>query len=238
MKFLLPSEVPQFDFQFELLRANDFFKWKNGHGFEIAYGNADQSYCPVGSVEFCYEHGITCAPRNIPCELEKHAYGGEVFCKRSQLVQGSSYHVKSALKLKDDRNDTITFNAAEDNIPFEDNTFQAVKWLKEGFVAEWRCFVMDGKLLDIKQYVARDDEALFVVPSRSAILEMISEFKHAPCTYILDVGVASDGKTYIIEVHDFFACGLYKFDDQYRLPSMLWNWYRDYRMTKEKEEVK
>lgn len=229
MKFLLPEKVPQFDFQFELLRANDFFKWKNGKGFEIAYGDADESYCPVGSIEFCRSHGIDCFPRNIPPELKHHANGFNVFTKRDQLDSKKSYYVKSSTVIKDPKNG----KHAADEIPFEDGCFQAVEFLEEGYVAEWRCFVMDKQLLDIKQYVARDDEALFVIPSRATVLQMIQEFRSAPCAYTLDVGVDSAGSTRIIEVHDFFACGLYKFDDQYRLPSMLWNWYVDYRKLKD-----
>ena len=224
MKFLLPSEIPQFDFQFELLRANEYFKWKNGKGFDIAYRDADESYCPVGSIEFCKAHGIACSPRNIPAELHDYA-PSDIFCCRSQMSSKKTYFAKSILNIKDERNGECTI----DSLPFADYEFQATEFIEDGFIGEWRCFVMDRKLLDIKQYVAKDDEALFTLPNRDTVMQMIADFKHAPCAYTLDVGLLRTGRTCIIEVHDFFACGLYKFDDQRMLPAMLWNWYRDYR---------
>lgn len=49
---------------------------------------------------------------------------------------------------------------------------------------------------------------------------MIEGFKEAPEAYTIDVGVTSDGNTVLIEVHDFFSCGLYGFDDAKNLPNM------------------
>ena len=84
MKFLLPTKVPRFNFQFQLLASQDYWTNFKKSPFEIAYSEdiyvrddgdfrnyAD--YCPVGSVEFCNNHGIKTLPRNIPPQLKDYA---------------------------------------------------------------------------------------------------------------------------------------------------------------------
>lgn len=53
---------------------------------------------------------------------------------------------------------------------------------------------------------------------------MIREYKSCPIAYTLDVGVNSNN-TFIIEVHDFFSCGLYGFSDNKILPYMFSDWF-------------
>lgn len=45
--------------------------------------------------------------------------------------------------------------------------------------------------------------------------------------YTLDVSVFNN-KTSIIEVHDFFSCGLYGFNDFRHLPFMFYRWFNEY----------
>jgi hypothetical protein len=65
------------------------------------------------------------------------------------------------------------------------------------------------------------------------IKEMIADYKSAPVAYTLDVAVcdshtfADDIGTVVIEVHDFFSCGLYGFND-IKYPNMLHRWFREY----------
>ena len=49
----------------------------------------------------------------------------------------------------------------------------------------------------------------------------------APIAYTLDVGINDKG-TFVIEVHDFFSCGLYGFADVGILPSMLNRWFQEF----------
>ena len=71
--------------------------------------------------------------------------------------------------------------------------------LKE-FIAEWRCFVLDGRVLDVRPYTG-DYHAQF---DPSVIDKAISCWKDAPIAYGLDIGVTRDGRT-LVEVNDGYA---------------------------------
>ena len=96
--------------------------------------------------------------------------------------------------------------------------------LIDEFKGEFRCFVYEGKLIDIRQY----DGDFKILPDFNLIYEMIDEYKSAPHAYTLDVGVTDKNETAIIEVHDFFSCGLYGFMEVNKLPFMFWRWYYYY----------
>ena len=80
-------------------------------------------------------------------------------------------------------------------------------WISEvvEFIAEWRCFVLDGQVLDVRPYTG-DYHAHF---DASVIDEAISCWKAAPMAYGLDIGVTRDGRTLVIEVNDGYALGNY-----------------------------
>lgn len=80
-------------------------------------------------------------------------------------------------------------------------------WISEvvEFIAEWRCFVLDGRVLDVRPYTG-DYHAQF---DPSVIDKAISCWKDAPIAYGLDIGVTSDGRTLVVEVNDGYALGNY-----------------------------
>lgn len=80
-------------------------------------------------------------------------------------------------------------------------------WISEvvEFIAEWRCFVLDGQVLDVRPYTG-DYHAHF---DASVIDEAISCWKDAPIAYGLDIGVTRDGRTLVVEVNDGYALGNY-----------------------------
>ena len=80
-------------------------------------------------------------------------------------------------------------------------------WISEvvEFIAEWRCFVLDGQVLDVRPYTG-DYHAQF---DPSVIDEAISCWKDAPVAYGLDIGVTRDGRTLVVEVNDGYALGNY-----------------------------
>ena len=86
-------------------------------------------------------------------------------------------------------------------------TFDYPIWISEvvEFKAEWRCFVLDGRVLDVRPYTG-DYHAQF---EPSVIDEAISCWKDAPIAYGLDIGVTSDGRTLVVEVNDGYALGNY-----------------------------
>lgn len=83
--------------------------------------------------------------------------------------------------------------------------------------SEYRCFVRDGRLINIKNYSGNP----FVVPNEKAIMNMINAYKNCSPSYTLDVGITRGGETVVIEVHNFIACGLYGFDSVDIIPMLI-----------------
>lgn len=238
MKFLLPSKIPQFDFQYQLIASQDYWTNFKHNPLEIVYCDEyvdfEEAYkhgrfndhCPVGSIEFCNMHGINTIPRNIPISLLNYSYGGRAYNNVSQMKPMRKYHIKSNRKIKDKNNGTFY---SLDVCPFNDGEFQAIEWLEDGFESEYRVFVLDGNIVDIQNYAGD----LWTQPNKFTVEKMIYQFEHTkgesvPPAYTLDVGVYLN-KTYIVELHDFYACGTYNFNDHYRFPMMLWVWWNWYK---------
>ena len=107
MKFLLPSKIPQFDFQFQLIASQDYWTNFKHNPLEIVYCdeyvNFEEEYkhgrfndhCPVGSIEFCNKHGINTNPRNIPISLKEYAVGTVTDDITDIMLDGiNKWHVK------------------------------------------------------------------------------------------------------------------------------------------------
>lgn len=95
------------------------------------------------------------------------------------------------------------------NISFDSVSSMSITllWISEvvEFIAEWRCFVLDGRVLDVRPYTC-DYHAQF---DPSVIDKAISCWKDAPIAYGLDIGVTSDGRTLVVEVNDGYELGNY-----------------------------
>ena len=85
--------------------------------------------------------------------------------------------------------------------------------------AEWRAFVLQGRIRSIRPYMLRR----WVCPDRAMVEEMAKLVSLPSCT--IDVAVLSNGQTVLIEVHPFISCGLYGFEgpDLLRMVSAAWN---------------
>ncbi|RSK39482.1 ATP-grasp domain-containing protein [Hymenobacter perfusus] len=80
-------------------------------------------------------------------------------------------------------------------------------WCAEpvNFVAEWRCFVRYGQVLDARHY--RGD---WRVHFDARVAEQaIAAYQNAPAAYSLDVGLTADGRTLLVEVNDGYSLGAY-----------------------------
>jgi len=64
-------------------------------------------------------------------------------------------------------------------------------------------------------------------PNVNKINEMIQTYKSSPVAYTLDIGI-NDKDTFVIEVHDFFSCGLYGFSNHKILPFMFSKWFNNH----------
>ena len=90
----------------------------------------------------------------------------------------------------------------------------------EQIEAEFRCFVYKRELLGIHPYSGQ----IGVFPDVSAISRMIAAYTGQPVAFTLDVCVTPGG-TYVVEVHHFYACGLYGFRRYDLLPYLFSRWY-------------
>ena len=111
---------------------------------------------------------------------------------------------------------------------YDSNEKYQIGKLEKGLLDEWRIFVFDGRILDVKRY-ASEDPRKFYLPDDKIIDLVLSKVKLP--AYSFDLGVINYDyelskpeklKTVIIEVHDFFSTGLYGFDDYSKLPYMFY----------------
>ncbi|WP_262985228.1 ATP-grasp domain-containing protein [Paenibacillus elgii] len=73
------------------------------------------------------------------------------------------------------------------------------------FVAEWRCFVRYGRILDIRRY--RGDWR--VQYDHKVVEDVVKEYRTAPKGYAVDFGLTDKGQTLLIEVNDGYSLGYY-----------------------------
>lgn len=87
-------------------------------------------------------------------------------------------------------------------------------WVSEPmeFVSEYRCFVLDGVILDARRYRGDWSKA----PDRGIVESAVEAYKSSPRAYALDFGVTSTGETRLVETNDAYALG------QYGLQSVLY----------------
>lgn len=88
------------------------------------------------------------------------------------------------------------------------------------FVSEYRCYVIEKKLIGIINY--RGDIRVF--PDVSIIDKAIEDYTSQPAGYSLDFGITSDGRTLLVECQDGWSLANYGISDvdYSRLLSARW----------------
>lgn len=229
-KFIIQCEnidgnlVPMFDFGFELIQAIKYQNWfrrEKIHEFILVESDNDtyKEYIPIGSVEFVTNHmkkyhGVKdIKPLNIPEELYPFAKRMVARVERSDvwklLFQYNNLFIKDDDKIKGFSN----ICNCNTNLPVCNYLVSELIDIK----SEWRCFVRNGELLDMKCYSGEFD----VLPKVSEVKKMIEAYKKAPPAYTIDVAITEKDETVIIECHNFFSCGLYGFNDYRYMPDMF-----------------
>lgn len=178
---------------------------------------------PVGSVEFVTEfladvHGIDYKPINIPKCLQKEEFLGRRYMDdfkgfQLEFEDESKWFVKERDRLKG-----ITGCLAHiDKQDLKSDTDYIVSDIIN-ILSEWRVFVHRGRILDVKCYSGD----FWAVPTKSKVEKIIDSYVDAPIAYTLDVAClnAVIPYTVIIELHNYFSCGLYGFDSP-KHPYML-----------------
>jgi len=217
MNFLIQtmnSEVVN-DFSFTLIESIKYQRWYYNTDINYTLSDTiipDNKYIPIGDNEFVQKfikevYNRDVYPRNIPVEL----FG---FAERT-VINGTEKDIKGKKFVKS--NDKIKlFTEITDTAPPGNYQISDIIDID----SEWRSFVFKKKLVGLQNYCG--DFTIF--PNVDTINKMIDTYKISPSAYTLDVGI-SGGKTVIIEVHDFFSCGLYGFSDHRILPQMFSSWF-------------
>lgn len=250
MQFVFQELDIELDFQNSLRHAREYWRWKSPDTTfdikfysEVALMCNPERWCPIGTVEFC-EDWIEkvckldyCKPLNIPPSLlnisdhilhRQNISSGELttFFYQEARSFNEEYFVKSADKIKDPRNGFYERNEKVAEV-WKGTNVQISSRID--IKSEWRCFVFRNTLVGMKHYLGN----MFIVPREAAVHKMIDYIRKSSedyrPAYTLDVGLVKTKDNYFhvvpIEMHDFFACGLYGFDDMQNLPLMYWNWW-------------
>lgn len=236
MHFLIQQTDDFFDlhdFSIELIKQLKFLNWKtNSTDFKYTFSKDiifDNEYIPVGSVEFVTDYirefyNKKIKPVNIPIELIDYKYTNRncFYLKNSKSFDlQKNYFVKSSFKIKH------SSNGIYNNSKYLINNFSDIDYplfvseYKFDFESEYRCFIFNDKLVGIQNYLG--DFKKF--PNIDFIESCINIYsKYNKPAYTLDIGIYND-KTYIIEIHDFFSCGLYGFTSEL-IPYMLYRTFK------------
>ena len=73
------------------------------------------------------------------------------------------------------------------------------------FVSEYRAFVLEGELLDLRHY--KGDFRLF--PNTAVIDAAVGAYTHAPVAYGIDFGLTRDRQTLLVETNEAYSLGCY-----------------------------
>ncbi|MDE5889030.1 MAG: ATP-grasp domain-containing protein, partial [Bacilli bacterium] len=241
--------IVQHDFVFELQHAIEYQNWLETDRMSATYCSLEdletlsvehyKDYIPVGTIEFVYKFidlfiqsngSAGVLPQNIPFPLSEYDYTQRVignFELTDALSRKGLYDyfndygcfdvfIKSNSKIKSLINGIYKLIDILDYNKIPNGCYQISETID--IASEYRCFVYKNELCGI-QYYSGDFKKF---PDVSRIECMIGDYEtYAPIAYTLDVALTTDNKTVIIEVHDFFSCGLYGFSDYQHLPYMF-----------------
>lgn len=229
-EFLIQSRDNEIidDFAFHLKEAVKYNNWFYNEDKYNYYMTDDiweydfTEYIPIGSIEFVLNfykkyHGIdNIKPINIPDELNNF-----IFLKRNVTTIRDLGDIRVNPEMKVFAKSIDKFKDFTDIVKFKDLPLDKNLLISNvvDILSEWRAFVFNGKLVDLRNYGG--DFTIF--PNVDTIKSMIEHYKKSPKAYTLDVAIInkSNYETALIEVHQFFSCGLYGFADYTILPQMF-----------------
>jgi hypothetical protein len=222
MKFLIQTinnEIKH-DFCFTLIETIDYNNWFYNNN-DLKYILSDkpniENCIPIGTVEFVSQYlksyyNKEPKPINVPSELFSY-----YFTKRN-IFNGTEKDIKEKCFVKS--NDKIkSFTEICSSAPIGNYQISDVI----DIVSEYRVFVYKKELIGLQNYSG--DFLLF--PNVNTIYDMIECYDSQPIAYTLDIAITKNGNTVVIEVHDFFSCGLYGFNNS-KLPYMFLLWFNEF----------
>ena len=228
MKFMIQTVSGRIvhDFSFTLIEAIKYYNWKTNTQdmiwIESEIPILKKGFVPIGSNEFVSEYlqkmyGVIPKPKNVPEELFRFAYRTIKNGTKKDVEFGK--FVKSNDKIK-----FFTYEIESKNLDIVPEGNYQISSVIKNLPSEWRGFVYNNKLVGIQNYAG--DFRDFPVPE--FFDNIIKDYKSAPVAYTIDVAIDDGGLLYLIEIHDFFSCGLYGFADLKILPYMFYRWFNDF----------
>lgn len=182
---------------------------------------------PVGSIEFV-NHFLASQgmdplqAMNIPPDLEQECFlGRRIFRDVSKEALPKLEEKYGNLLVKPAQRPKL-FEAVRSGefsaVPNDEPLFVS-QILKETIVAEWRVFILRGRILDLRPYILDQ----WVCPDRGMVGAMAKALS-GYAALALDVAVLAGGRTVAIESHPFISCGQYGFDgpDMIRMAKAAW----------------
>lgn len=176
---------------------------------------------PVGGIRFIESYlGKPIKAINIPKELRGREFTGREVCEGNKETLDKLTEKYKELFIKDAKHckqfePVIYSKTYTGDVP--DDIFMSEIL---NIDAEYRAFVYRGVLLDARRYacsvLAGSDGKL----DTDLIRKAISTWKTQPTAFTLDFAVTSDGRTVLIEAHNFLGCGLYGLDETSSLAYM------------------
>lgn len=89
------------------------------------------------------------------------------------------------------------------------------------FVSEYRCFVHNGLLVDVRRYGGNITKFVDV----NVALDCIKTFSSAPISYSIDLGLTTTGETVIVELNDAYSLGGYGIDSTLYVKMIIDRWF-------------
>lgn len=146
---------------------------------------------------------------------------------KEDVINLKNVYIKSIERYKGDSN--------LNHLGFWDkNNFEEDFYLVSNLIdidCEYRVFVLNDNILDIKMYVGNWD--CYNLLDLSIVSDVVKTIKNNrnledfPLCYTLDFYI-NNNKTYLMEVHPFVSCGLYGFNDLSKIFNMFIFGYKYY----------
>lgn len=226
MKFMIEArsafdfDIPAQDFGYTAIEAALFHNWRCGAKVDsvllcressISAEMLQKDIVPVGSVEFCMRWfaamGVIPHPLNIPVSIQ-HLVRRKIITTTTLENTGTLYYGKDMDVIKASRNGVYREYHGKTPMIFSELVPAQ---------SEWRLFVLNRMIVGIKNYAGDP----LVVPDFQYCQTVADQYGKENPAFTLDVMIREDGQTDILELHDFFACGLYGFEDLPAIRQML-----------------
>ena len=91
---------------------------------------------------------------------------------------------------------------------------------KVNFLAEWRIWILDGKIIGINPYRGRWD----LYPDPKVLQQAVNAYHFAPRAYALDFGITDKRETLLVEVSDAYALSSFGLDSVLYTKILITRW--------------